>query len=113
MNLSSSEIDTFYRFFRVGGMGHCTGGPGAWQFGQTGPAYSYGDIDDNILLRMVAWVENGNAPEYIRGTKFVNDTRALGVQYQRKHCKYPARNMYVGPANYSNPDAWTCVGDSF
>ena len=30
MQLRSSELDEFYRFFRVSGMNHCSGGVGAW-----------------------------------------------------------------------------------
>lgn len=113
MNLTSHAMDDFYRFFRISGMGHCSGGPGAWNIGQTTKGFSYGDVEDNVLLRMVAWVEQGAAPEYVTGTKFVNDTASLGVAFKRKHCKYPARNTYVGPGNYTDPEAWKCVGDSF
>lgn len=64
---------------------------------------------NNVLLRMVDWVENGNAPETITGTKFVNDTPALGVDFSRDHCKYPLRNFCVDPANYQDPASWKCI----
>lgn len=35
MNLPSAQLDDFYRFFRIAGMNHCSGGPGPWQIGQT------------------------------------------------------------------------------
>lgn len=38
MKLPSEKLDDFYRFFRISGMGHCAGGNGAWEIGQT----SYG-----------------------------------------------------------------------
>jgi len=113
MNLTSAAMDDFYRFFRVSGMGHCTGGPGAWGIGQTAAGSAGASPEDNVLMSMVAWVEKGQAPEYIRGTKFVNDTAALGVSFTRKHCKYPARNVYVGPGNSTDEQAWRCVQDSF
>jgi feruloyl esterase len=74
MGMPPSELDDFYRFFRISGMDHCAGGPGAWQIGQTslGAANVTQDPQHNILLRMVDWVENGNAPETVTGTKFVN-----------------------------------------
>ena len=74
MNLRSSEMDDFYRFFRISGMGHCSGGVGAWQIGQTalGSANTTLDAQHNVLLRMVDWVENGNGPETVTGVKFVN-----------------------------------------
>jgi feruloyl esterase len=74
MDLPSSDLDSFYRFFRVSGMGHCGGGNGAVNIGNTGSAISTLDLQDNVLLRMVAWVEQGasQAPETITGTAYIN-----------------------------------------
>jgi len=52
--------------------GHCDGGEGAFNIGQAGADVSTLDPQNNVLLRMVDWVENGNAPETITGTKYVN-----------------------------------------
>lgn len=76
MGLPPSELDSFYRFFRIGGMSHCEGGVGAWEIGQTS-AGALGTILDpqhNVLLRMIDWVEKGDsaAPETVTGVKFVN-----------------------------------------
>lgn len=72
MQETTSELDDFYRFFRISGMGHCEGGAGAWQIGQVtgGPT----DPQHNVLMRMVDWVENGNeaAPESVTGVKYIN-----------------------------------------
>ena len=84
--------------------------------GQGGNAAQAGipfDAQHNVLASIVHWVEKGVAPDYIEGTKFVNDTVKSGVDFTRRHCKYPARNMYVGPGNYTKQDAWQCVADSF
>ncbi len=130
MGLPSSDLDDFYRFFRISGMGkylkrplffnplikmsgHCGGGVGAHMIGQTGAETTTLDPQHNVLLRMVDWVENGNAPETVTGTKYVNDDPTQGVAFVRHHCKYPARNVYVGPQNYTSPDAWECITDSF
>lgn len=74
MGLPPSSLDEFYRFFRIGGMDHCEGGLGAWQIGQTaiGALNTTLDPQHNVLLRMIDWVENGNAPETVTGVKFVN-----------------------------------------
>ena len=74
MALPSRDLDDFYRFFRISGMGHCSGGVGAWQIGQNGQSVAgvTQDPQHNVLLRMVDWVENGNAPDTVTGTKFVN-----------------------------------------
>ena len=74
MSAPPQELDDFYRYFPVGGMDHCAGGVGAWVLGQsslTAPGRAR-DSQHNVLLRVVDWVENGNAPETITGTKFVN-----------------------------------------
>lgn len=32
----SAALDDIYRFLRISEMGQCSGGPGAWKFGQAG-----------------------------------------------------------------------------
>ncbi|KAI5364568.1 Putative tannase/feruloyl esterase, alpha/Beta hydrolase [Septoria linicola] len=109
MSLSPSELDSFYRFFRISGMGHCSGGDGAWQIGQESGGES--DAEHNVLRRMVEWVEKGAeaAPESVIGTKYVNDEKKDGIEFERRHCKWPKRNRYVGPGNWTSVDAWECV----
>lgn len=79
MGLPPRELDEFYRFFRISGMDHCTGGVGAWQIGQSAASTANATLDaqHNILLRMVDWVENGEAPESVTGIKFVNVSLAF------------------------------------
>ncbi|KAF5343607.1 hypothetical protein D9758_015433 [Tetrapyrgos nigripes] len=101
MDLSNSQMDDFYRHFRISGMFHCFTGPGAWSvgqglFGDTSPASDFMDPEKNILMAIVRWVEEGTAPETIEGMKFVNDTNSLGVEFLRKYCKFPLRNTYDG-----------------
>ncbi len=72
MGLNSSSLADFYRFFRISGMGHCEGGDGASFIGNLLASVSTMDPQNNVLLRIVDWVENGNAPETVTGTKFVN-----------------------------------------
>lgn len=109
MDLSSDELDEFYRYFTVSGTGHCGGGDGAHVIGQASNEVSSYDPKENILMAIVDWVENGNAPETLIGTKYVNDTQNLGVQFQRAHCKYPKRNQYKGQGDPNVIDSWECV----
>ena len=109
MNATTEQLDDFYRFFRVSGTGHCTGGDGAHAIGQRSSDFSGVDPSHNVLMAVVDWVENGNAPETIIGTKFVNDTVSLGIQLQRAHCKFPKRNQYKGSGNPNVPESWECV----
>lgn len=93
LNRSSSvlddELDRFMRFFRIPGMGHCSGGVGAWQIGQSASgAKGLGyNADKNVLASLVEWVEHGMEPEALLGTKFVGDDVGKGVEFQQKHCR--------------------------
>ncbi|KAH8205752.1 hypothetical protein TruAng_000028 [Truncatella angustata] len=107
MNLSPSELDQFYRFFSISGMGHCGNGDGASYIGQGYATYLSSTPEDNLLLALVDWVEKGAEPEYVRGAKVSAD--GFTPEYFRKHCRYPRRNKYVGPGNYTDEDAWSCV----
>lgn len=109
MGLSPAELDSFYRFFRISGTGHCAGGDGAWLIGQVtgGPR----DAEHNVLQRMIEWVEGGDgeAPEYVVGVAYKEGQVGGEIEYERKHCKYPLRNKCVDPENWRSVDAWRCV----
>ena len=111
MKLSSAELDDFYRYFKVSGTGHCSGGSGASVIGQQLGSVESLDPSENVLMAVVDWVENGNAPETIIGTKWVNGTQSLGVDYKRAHCKYPKRNVYKGEGDPKAIESWECVED--
>lgn len=109
MSLPPSTMDDFYRFFRISGMGHCGGGPGAYYIGNQETQSASLDPTENVLMAMVQWVEEGAAPDTITGTAYVNDTQALGVAFKRAHCRYPYRNVYGGVGDPTKPESWTCV----
>lgn len=108
MNMAPSELDDFYRFFSISGMGHCGDGDGAYGIGQGTETYAGSDPKDNVLMAMVKWVEEGIAPDFVRGAKF-SDGPGSKVEYHRKHCRYPRRNVYKGPGNYTDENSWQCV----
>ncbi|KAJ6441609.1 40S ribosomal protein S19 [Purpureocillium lavendulum] len=86
---ADQRLHDWFRFFRISGMFHCNGGPGAWAFGQGGGAPAKGigfEPETNVLAAIVAWVEEDRAPWTVTGTKFRNDTVGLGVELQRRHC---------------------------
>lgn len=71
-------------------MFHCNSGPGAWVLGQGGGAPAIGvqfAAEQNVLAALVAWVEEGIAPEAIGGVKFVDDVVERGVAMERRHCR--------------------------
>lgn len=112
MSMSPSELDSFFRFFRISGMGHCRRGPGGpWDVANkyTGRPIDLNTPENNILLAMVKWVEDGQAPDTLTGYGYGSSNTAGKIQVARMHCKYPARNIYVGPGNNTDKAAWKCV----
>lgn len=109
LSLSNDDLDDFMRYFRISGMAHCgvggISGAGAWMFGQSKAASS---AQTNIVDELVKWVENGNAPDTLEGTKFWQDTPGNGIQFTRKHCRFPYRTTYSGSGSGDSPDDWTC-----
>ena len=108
---SSASLDQFYRFFRISGMSHCEGGDGAaWRIGQTSSGNATLDPDGNVLMAMVRWVEEGIAPETITGYSLDADgSQPEGGEVVRAHCRYPLRNVYVGPGPAREAENWKCV----
>ena len=104
MNATSKDLDEFFRFFRISGMSHCSGGDGAWMIGQNNGAKNG---SAQVLLELVDWVEKGKAPDRLVGTKFVDDKVANGVEIERPHCRYPYRTTYVG-GNPNVTESWGC-----
>lgn len=109
MSLSSNDLDDFYRYFRISGMAHCTGGIGASAIGNRGANTASTDPSQNVLTAMVRWVEEGSPPEAMIGSRFRNGTQALGVEYTRSHCKFPLRNKLRPGGNSSNINDWDCI----
>ena len=114
---NENVLDPFFRLFLVPGMSHCgSSAPpydsAPWSFGQggaptpTGPGFTHGipgfeDSQHDVLLALMAWVEEGQAPDTLVATKYVNDTVGLGpdgvrVQRQGLLCPYPSRVRYRG-----------------
>ncbi|KAL1743536.1 Tannase/feruloyl esterase [Schizophyllum fasciatum] len=96
-----SELDEFYRFFPISGMSHCSGGDGAFRIGNV-DGVAGTSPEENVLMATVRWVEEGVAPDIVRGAD-ANGT------YWRSHCKWPLTNKYVGPGAYEDESAWQCA----
>jgi hypothetical protein len=81
---------TFYRFFPYPGNAHCGGG--------TGP-----QIDAEALFsRLVDWVENGVAPD------FVVASQTTPVARTRKICMYPNVPVYNGSGSTDDQASFHC-----
>jgi feruloyl esterase len=108
MKSTTAQLDEFYRYFQISGTGHCGGGSGASQIGQSATSAASLDPDSNVLFAIIRWVEEGVAPDTIKGTKFVN-SRTKEIQFQRKHCRYPKQNKYAGTGDATKASSWNCV----
>jgi feruloyl esterase len=116
------STDSFFKFFLVPGMGHCSGTQpkmnAPWYFAGAnqqvvlGPAvYSvpgFADKEHDVLMAMMAWVEEGKSPEYIVGTKYVDDATHTGVMRQRPLCMYPMQAKYKGEGDVDLASSWEC-----
>jgi Tannase and feruloyl esterase len=80
-NGGATETEKFARLYLVPNMGHCRGGPGTDQF--------------DLLTPLVAWVEQGTAPDRIigSGTNFTS----VPTTRNRPLCPYPQEARYTGP----------------
>jgi feruloyl esterase len=102
-----TDFSDNYRLFMVPGMGHCGLGPGPWIF-NSDPEGATLDQTAGLVDQLIAWVENGIAPDTILGTKYVNDTGPLGVEFQRPICPYPQTAVFTGNGNWTQPQNWVC-----
>jgi feruloyl esterase len=116
------SLDSFYRFFLVPGMQHCSGTASTvnapWYFagGNQAAALSssaYGvpgfrDAKHDVLLAMMEWVEKGVAPTEIIATKWVNDTLQDKVMRQRPLCMWPKKQKWSGKGDVNAANTWSC-----
>ncbi|KAG9605109.1 putative ferulic acid Esterase/Feruloyl esterase, partial [Aureobasidium melanogenum] len=114
------ELDDFFRFFLVPGMGHCSGnfapGLAPWYFAggsQVLTPGTYGvpgfrDAEHDVLLAMMQWVEHGVAPNQIIATTWHNDTMQDMVLRQRPLCMYPKQQRYIG-GDVDKAASWSCA----
>jgi feruloyl esterase len=116
------NIDDFFRFFPVPGMGHCMGTfpsmNAPWYFAGPNQAAGLGptvygvpgfeDKEHDVMLAMMAWVEEGIAPDQIIGTKYVNESMHTEVMRQRPLCMYPKQAKYTGSGDVNAASSWTC-----
>ncbi|KAM0714913.1 hypothetical protein Q7P37_009378 [Cladosporium fusiforme] len=118
------ELDDFYRFFIVPGMQHCSGTPASvrapWYFAgpnQAGALDSglhstpgFSDEAHDELLALMAWVEEGRAPDALVGTAWVDEETREEVLRQRPICAWPAQARYTGEGSPDEAENWTCEG---
>ena len=92
---SLKKTQGFFRYFLIPGMGHCSGGPGLNDFGQNLNPVAKQDSEHDILLALVKWVEQGEAPRKMVASA-LNCCGAAGARFQRPVYPYPAFPEYKG-----------------
>ncbi|KAF2194391.1 feruloyl esterase B precursor [Zopfia rhizophila CBS 207.26] len=116
------ELDDFFRFFLVPGMGHCAGSHtsfnASWYFAGSSQASVLGltvhgvpgfsDAKHDVLLALMDWVEKGTAPDSIIATRYANDTEHTAVSSQRPLCMYPKQAKYKGTGDQNDAGSWEC-----
>ncbi|KAJ4017795.1 tannase [Fusarium irregulare] len=108
MGLNSTQLDEFYRYFRISGCGHCSGGDGANRIGNNMANLGGKTAENNVLKAIVKWVEEGVAPDTITGQRFANGAPDGKLEYERRHCRYPYRNVWDRKGDPKDPDSWKC-----
>ncbi|MFT3817548.1 MAG: tannase/feruloyl esterase family alpha/beta hydrolase [Rubrivivax sp.] len=100
---NGGDASNFARFYRVPGMGHCSGGPATDQF--------------DMLDSLVQWVEQGTAPDRVIATARgagnaggVNPEVPAGWAADRSRplCPYPRVARYSGSGSIDSAASFNC-----
>ena len=87
-------VDEFYRLFLVPGVGHC------------GLPPSPGPTPSDPLASLVAWVEEGKAPDVLHSSV----TDPGGDLVERDICRFPYAQEYTG-GDAKTASGWECSGE--
>ncbi len=88
------------------GIYHCTGGPGAGNFGAAGPA-SAPDAQHDIVTALDEWVTEKKAPTTFIGTHINGQTKM--ADRTRRICPYPQVAKYSGSGDSNDAANFTCA----
>ena len=100
---NGGDATNYARFFRVPGMGHCSGGPATDQF--------------DMITPLVAWVEQGKAPDAViasaRGAGNAGGVNAdlpasWSANRTRPLCVYPKVARYNGSGSIESAASFSC-----
>jgi feruloyl esterase len=101
--MGAATTQDMVRLYMAPGMGHCGGGPGPSQFGQT--SVPRGDPDHDLAAALEAWVEQGKAPGPVVAAK-VQQGKTTRT---RPLCPYPATAKWNGTGNTDDASSFSCV----
>ncbi|KAI1840423.1 hypothetical protein JX265_007153 [Neoarthrinium moseri] len=114
-------LNSWFRFFLVPGMQHCTGTAvdAPWYFAGGNQAGAVGtdvfsvpgftDAKHDALMALMQWTENGTPVDNIIATTWKNSTDpSSGVLKQRPLCPYPSEAVYKGSGDVNAAASWKC-----
>lgn len=101
---SQQATDGFFRLFLAPGMGHCSGGTGPTVFGNGGSQVPNATADNDLLMALDRWVDQGVAPEKIVASR----VQSGAVTATRPLCPYPKKAVYNGSGSTSDAANFSC-----
>jgi feruloyl esterase len=106
---SGRESANSVRLFMIPGMQHCYGGTGAELFGQMSAPSQSARPENNISMALQYWVERGQAPVSVVGTKgFPLETLVAPDEQQRLHCAFPMQAVLTPGTDPDKATNYTC-----
>jgi Tannase and feruloyl esterase len=105
--LGEKATRDFYRLFLAPGVLHCGWGPGPNAFGNLGPR-GPGDAGHDTLFALDRWVEQGQAPDQIVATKYVDDDPGQAALSTRPLCPYPQTARWDGKGDVKDAKSFSC-----
>jgi pimeloyl-ACP methyl ester carboxylesterase len=105
MQQTVANSDSFSRLYMVPGMAHCGGGAGVNEFGQDKSGIVPAEPTRDIFRALMAWSENGVAPNQIIATRVENGapTRTQPL------CSYPQIAKYKGSGSTTDAANYSCA----
>jgi feruloyl esterase len=68
----------------------------------------YSDSTHDELLALMAWVEDGRAPDMIVATEFKDQDVSKGVLRQRPICPWPKQARFTNEGSPDEAENWKC-----
>jgi feruloyl esterase len=100
-----AATDSFFRFFPLAGMGHCSGGAGFSHIGGATGAPLSDDPDHDMVKALDKWMTTGEAPSLFIGAHI---DEAKHVTATRPICRYPLEARYDGHGDFHEAANFTC-----
>jgi len=103
----TAKLGQSVRLFMAPGVYHCRGGPGADQVGGSGHRSWPDDPSRDMLWSLIAWVEQGRAPERLIATRMSDGKEA----FTRTLCPYPQAARWDGKGPQDRASSYSCAID--